>query len=396
MTKVPLKEIKVGFRTRFDIGNIAELAEDIKIHGMLHPILVIEESIKDQVSSTELKSPISNLPTDAIGAEALAKEALAQAGPQVESTRSAITPTPEYELIAGFRRLKAAESLGWTEIPVTIQVPSIKYQVPNTGIKSEISNPSFDSTNPDGFSEREPETGFAQDKQSAISIQKSAISLLVQFDMQLSENMNRKDLNPLELSDAILERKHRFEQVYGKIERGGDRKSQDYQEIKDALGVFDFPNFYETTAKLLKMNPKSISTFLRLNNLDPDLKEQVSNRTIGYREALTQQADRNRAKKQSDKRKSGLTSSIRLPNLEDIAPLQAQYQSAPNLMQLFMLIQHSFQTVQKLQEKPLEYDKFQMEYLFVFIQQMEVVIEYYREVLVQLNQTQESKLTELK
>jgi hypothetical protein len=198
----------------------------------------------------------------------------------------------------------------------------------------------------------------------------------------------------LELSEAILERKKRFEQVYGKIERGGDHCSTQYQESKVASGDFAFPNFYETTAKLLKMNPKSVLNFLRLNNLEPDLKEQVSNRTIGYRDALTQQAERNRAKKQPKLQKTPFKS-FGLPNQESIAPLQAQYQSAPNLMQLFMLIQHSFQTVQKMQEKPLEFDKFQFEFLFIFIQQLEVVVGYYRDLLEQLNQTQEKKINEL-
>jgi hypothetical protein len=84
MLKVSITEIKVGYRARFDIGNISELAEDINQHGMLHPLVV----------------------------------------------------TPEYELIAGYRRLKAVELLGWQEIPVTIQVPSTennsKFQIPKS------------------------------------------------------------------------------------------------------------------------------------------------------------------------------------------------------------------------------------------------------------------------
>ncbi|MDI6782823.1 MAG: ParB N-terminal domain-containing protein [bacterium] len=291
MPKIPITEIKVSFRARTDIGNISELAEDIKQHGLLHPLVV----------------------------------------------------TPEKELVAGYRRLKAAESLGWKEVPVTSVEP----------------------------------------KQS-----------LDQFDIQLSENMNRKELNPLELSDAILERKHRFEQVYGKIERGGDHCSAQYQESKVTNREFAFPDFYVETGKLLHQNPKTIFRFLQLQGLDTDLKGRVCNREINYQSALREQAERNRAKKPLGKRKSGLPST-RLPNQADIAPMQAQYQSAPNLMQLFILINHSFQTVQKMQEKPLELDKFQMEYLFVFIQQLETVIAYYRELLVQLNQTQEKTLTEL-
>ncbi|MFB3896824.1 MAG: ParB N-terminal domain-containing protein, partial [bacterium] len=116
--QISIASIKVGFRTRFDVGNIAELAEDIKLHGLLHPIIVSSEN----------------------------------------------------ELIAGYRRLKAAESLGWEEVPATIQVPSTKDQVPNLGNASQ-------------------------------SEASAAISALTCFDMQLSENLQRKDLNPIELSD---------------------------------------------------------------------------------------------------------------------------------------------------------------------------------------------------
>jgi ParB family transcriptional regulator, chromosome partitioning protein len=291
MTKIALKEIKVGFRTRFDNGNIAELTEDIKLHGLLHPIIV----------------------------------------------------SPDNELIAGFRRLKAIESLGWNEIPISI----------------------IDS------------------KQS-----------LDQFDIQISENMQRKDLNPLEISDAILERKHRFEQIYGKIQNGGDHCSEEYQKSRFANSKTAFPDFFEETAKLLKMGAASIRKFLVLNNIDADLKEKVSTREINYQAALTQQADRNRQKKTPIK-KSAKHGSFRLPNQEQIAPFQAQYQTAPNLMQLFMLIQHSFQQVQRMQEKPLEYDKFELEYSYMLTQQMEVVMGFYSEVLTQLHQTQENKLKAL-
>jgi hypothetical protein len=116
MQKVSISSIKVGFRTRFDEGNIAELAEDIKVHGLLHPILIAEESANYQVSSTEVKSQIPNLST----------EVLTQADPNVQSDKqsaisnleeSSFRPKSEidYELIAGFRRLKPQNRLGGME-----------------------------------------------------------------------------------------------------------------------------------------------------------------------------------------------------------------------------------------------------------------------------------------
>jgi N6-adenosine-specific RNA methylase IME4 len=65
---VPIGEIKVGTRHRKDYGDIAGLAASIEEVGLLHPVVV----------------------------------------------------TPAKELIAGARRLKATESLGWDRVPVTV------------------------------------------------------------------------------------------------------------------------------------------------------------------------------------------------------------------------------------------------------------------------------------
>jgi len=63
-----IADIKIGQRFRKDIGDIKQLAESIKEVGLLHPIVISENN----------------------------------------------------ELIAGYRRLKACESLGWTEVPINV------------------------------------------------------------------------------------------------------------------------------------------------------------------------------------------------------------------------------------------------------------------------------------
>ncbi|MCX7920382.1 MAG: ParB/RepB/Spo0J family partition protein [bacterium] len=310
MTKVSISSIIVTSRVRTDLGNIIELAEDIKLHGLLHPVVINTQN----------------------------------------------------ELIAGYRRLKAVELLGWTEIPVSIQGTSTNDEILNTGIESQLES-------------------------------QSAMFLLSKLDMQLAENIKRKDLNPMEIAEAILERKHRFEQRYGPIQQGGDRKSPEYQKIKFTNGKFDTPSFYADTAKLLNKSEKYIYEFLQLNNLDTDLKQQVRNRSIGYRNALQQQAERNRMKRKQKKIQSELKS-MYLPNREDIAPLQKQFQLAPNLLKLFILIQHSEQTIRQLPEEVLEYDKFELEYIFIFLRQLDTVIEYYQKVQHRLTLMQEQKITE--
>ncbi|MCX7918321.1 MAG: ParB N-terminal domain-containing protein [bacterium] len=290
MVFLPITAIKYTSHVRKELGDIETLAEDIQQHGMVHPLVVNQNN----------------------------------------------------ELLAGYRRLKAAERLGWHEVPVTI-------------IHSD--------------------------------------QTLTQLDIQLAENMKRKELTPLEISEVILERKHRFEQRYGPIHRGGNRMGQPNDRSKLQTPEFAPPNFYTETAKLLNLSASSIFALLQLRNLDPDLKEQVSNRKLGYCAALEEQAKRNRTRKLLDKTSTPLKS-IPLPNKADIAPLQKQYQSAPNLMNLFMLVQHSYQTVHQMKERTLEFDRFEPEYLFLFIQRLEEVVDYYQKLLATLLQMQEQNLRE--
>jgi ParB family transcriptional regulator, chromosome partitioning protein len=290
MPNIFISNIIIPSRIRADLGNLTELTEDIKLHGLLHPIVV----------------------------------------------------NSQHELVAGYRRLQAVVSLGWTEIPVTLI---------------------------------------------------DTLSSLSQFDLQLAENMKRKDLNPLEISEAILERKHRFEQVHGSISKGGDHSSQEYKS-KLTNGEFAFSSFYAETANLLNKSEKYIYEFLQLNNIDLDLKEQVRDRKISYRTALEQQGERNRDIRLQKKSKPQ-PKSFGLPNKEDIAPMLKIYKAAPNLMKLFMLVQHTEHTIRQQQSKPMEYQNCELEFLFIFIQQLDIIIPYYQELRTQLNLTQEQKLAEL-
>src|SRR5688572_12030318 len=68
MNSLPVKSIVVGDRVRKDMGDLASLANSMKLHGLLHPVVVK----KDRT------------------------------------------------LVAGHRRLEAARHLGWHEIAVTV------------------------------------------------------------------------------------------------------------------------------------------------------------------------------------------------------------------------------------------------------------------------------------
>lgn len=65
--KIPISDIVVGTRRREDLGDISGLADSISSWGLLHPVVVDDKN----------------------------------------------------RLVAGERRLRACQQLGWSEIPVT-------------------------------------------------------------------------------------------------------------------------------------------------------------------------------------------------------------------------------------------------------------------------------------
>ncbi|MCD6395980.1 MAG: ParB N-terminal domain-containing protein, partial [Spirochaetaceae bacterium] len=66
--QIRINDIQIKKRIRKDIGNINELAESMKLHGLMNPIVINKEN----------------------------------------------------ELIAGYRRLASAKKLGWNKIEVTV------------------------------------------------------------------------------------------------------------------------------------------------------------------------------------------------------------------------------------------------------------------------------------
>ncbi|MFB3897856.1 MAG: ParB/RepB/Spo0J family partition protein [bacterium] len=320
--QVAISTIKIPEQQkRINPGNLTEtggLAENIKQYGMLHPILVTKESTKYQVSSTN---------------------------------NSSLFPPPSsfrYVLVAGYRRLKAAESLGWTEVPVTIldSVP--------------------DSNNADSLSE---------------------------YDLHLSENIKRKGLSPIELSEVVLERKYRFEQVYGPIKPGGDQRSKSAQEIKLAACQNGPPDFYEQTSRLLETSIWTIYRLLRLQELDPDLKAKVYSRELNYTTALSEQSNRNLTKKNEKKPGSKPAASLSiLPNKETAVRYAELYKQTPKLLQLYQLVYHTWQTTKRLADYEPECDKFDLELLHVFMVQLGEVLTFYNNLFNNLQQSQDKQI----
>ena len=103
----------------------------------------------------------------------------------------------------------------------------------------------------------------------------------------MEENMKRKDLNPLEISHLLLQRKRLWEQIHGPIIQG---KASASVELSDG-SCTNVQNFYEETGKVFKKYPRDIYNFLQLQGLDEDLKGKVESGELHYRKAITEQSN---------------------------------------------------------------------------------------------------------
>ncbi len=197
--QVKLTDIQIPEPIRFGTGNLDEMKETLRKYGMIHPVVVKE-----------------------LGNEHI----------------------PQYELIAGYLRYKAAESLGWETIEITIINP--------------------------------------QDE-------------LNQFDLKIEENMKRRDLNPLELSELLIQRKRLWEEKNGPIKNG--------RPTEDGKLSATVESFYEETERIFKKGKTLIYIFLQLKDLDPDLKVKVESGEMWYRKALEEHSARHSKNKNKTKKK---------------------------------------------------------------------------------------------
>jgi ParB family chromosome partitioning protein len=99
---------------------------------------------------------------------------------------------------------------------------------------------------------------------------------LQSLDMAIQENMERINYSPMELSELVLQRKRAWEALHGTLEN--NPLSED---------------FYKETRRLLRKHPTDIHRFLQLQELDDDLKAKIESGELYYREALSQQSERN-------------------------------------------------------------------------------------------------------
>lgn len=169
--QVPIREIRIkDGRRRLDSGHVQELADSIRELGLLNPVTI------DRGNS----------------------------------------------LIAGFHRLEAAKTLGWTEIECTVSSLG--------GLQAELA--------------------------------------------EIDENIVRSDLSALEYGEILLRRKEIYETLHPETRHGGDRKSD---EIKTTKCRFEnVKSFVQDTADKLGVVPRTVERQIQTaKNLAPEAKEII-------------------------------------------------------------------------------------------------------------------------
>lgn len=129
-----------------------------------------------------------------------------------------ITLNNNKELIAGYRRLECCKSLGWKEIDARAV------------------------------------TGFTE---------------LQEYDIELHENIKRKQFTPLEEAEALDKRKEIYERLYPETKKGQYGTPKKYKKENDIL------SFSDSTAKVTGFSKRTIERKLELNKLPDSFKERL-------------------------------------------------------------------------------------------------------------------------
>lgn len=115
--------------------------------------------------------------------------------------------------------------------------------------------------------------------------------ILDSFDLEISENLARKNFNDMEFAEALAERKLMYESLNPETKHGGKRPKQ----MSDSATSKKKPDrFTLNTAKKLGCGETKVKEFLRLNKLDEDLKDKLRSGECSRNEALNEQSARDK------------------------------------------------------------------------------------------------------
>ena len=100
--------------------------------------------------------------------------------------------------------------------------------------------------------------------------------------LEIDENLMRVELNPLDRGRFIARRKEIYERLYPETRRGGDRRSNAWQDQNDDLS---HKGFVAETASFTPFSPWTIRRAIRIGDgIIPELREELAMTPIAHRE----------------------------------------------------------------------------------------------------------------
>jgi len=157
-----------------------------------------------------------------------------------------ITINEKNELIAGYRRLMACKNIGWKKIDVRVV---------------------------------------------------SGLSELKEFDIELQENIKRKDFTDIELAEALLKRKELYEREHPETKKGIAQSIGMNKKLGHDVTADDAITFVEETSKKTGMSERTVREYLELNKLDDDIKKELHEGKSKKTSAMRKQKKREQIEK---------------------------------------------------------------------------------------------------
>ena len=112
--------------------------------------------------------------------------------------------------------------------------------------------------------------------------------------IEIDENLRRKNLNPAEEAKALALKKRAYQKIHPEYRRGGDRKSNVYEETKKNQSANASLRFSQTQAQLYDASERTIKTktkigeFILDGKLENKMVDQFGKRKVSQRKILEQ------------------------------------------------------------------------------------------------------------
>ena len=127
------------------------------------------------------------------------------------------------------------------------------------------------------------------------------------FDTELLENIARKKLNDMDMSDALTERKALYQEKYPQTQSGKAQVNGMNRKLGHNVETDSVLTFEQDTANRTGMSASTIKDYLRLQDLTPEQKEQLRAGTLNKSNALKLVRKPRRKEEDADQQESSST-----------------------------------------------------------------------------------------